>query len=111
MLIYTSVFLLSVFISSISQVILKRSAKREQQKGLQQYLNFLVIFAYGLFFISTFITMLALKYIPLSSAPILEASGFIFVAILSRIFLKETITRRRIIGICIILIGIFIASL
>lgn len=44
----------------------------------KEYLNPLVIIAYILFFGTTFISMYALKVVPLSMAPILEASGYIF---------------------------------
>ena len=105
---YICVFIVSVFISSISQIMLKISSRRQYENRLAEYLNPLVITAYALFFGCTFITMYALKVVPLSMAPVLEASGYIFVAVLSRIILKEKISKKKALGLGVILIGILI---
>ena len=76
------VLLTSVFISSVSQVLLKKAADRTYKDKLSEYLNPLVIGAYAMFFASVILTMLALKYVPLSMSPILESTGYIFVSVL-----------------------------
>ena len=58
--------LVSVLISAVSQIMLKKAADRKYENRLREYLNPLVIAAYGLFFISTILTMLALRYVPLA---------------------------------------------
>ena len=58
------VLLFSVFISSVSQILLKKAANRTYETPLKEYLNPLVVGAYGLFFCSVILTMLALKYVP-----------------------------------------------
>ena len=58
--------LLSVFISSVSQIILKKAADKTYESTLKEYMNPMVIGAYGLFFCSVILTMLALKHVPLS---------------------------------------------
>lgn len=105
---YILIFLCSVLISSISQVLLKSSANKEHGNALREYLNPKVIIAYGMFFLATFITILAYKYVPLSMGGILEASGYIFVAVLSYIFLHEKISKRKLLGLAVILLGIII---
>lgn len=109
--IYSLILVSSALISSVSQIMLKKSAQKEYPSKLKEYLNPLVIIAYVLFFGTTFISMYALKVVPLSMAPILEASGYIFVAILSFIILKEKMTKKQIIGMILILVGIVIYSL
>ena len=109
--IYSLILVSSSLISSVSQIMLKKSAQREYPSKLKEYLNPLVIIAYGLFFGTTFISMYALKVVPLSMAPILEASGYIFVAILSYIFLKEKMTKRQLLGMGLIIVGIVVYSL
>lgn len=109
--VYSIIMVVSVFISSISQIMLKKSAQRAYTSKLKEYLNPLVIIAYGLFFGCTLITVYALKVVPLSMSPILEASGYIFVAVLSAVFLKERMTRQQVIGMAVILLGILIYSL
>lgn len=60
--------LVSVFISSVSQILLKKAANKTYEDHIREYLNPLVIFAYGMFFCSVILTMLALKNIPLIHA-------------------------------------------
>ena len=43
--------------------------------------------------------------------PILESTGYIFVAVMGYIFLKERLNRRKMAGIALILVGIIIFSL
>ena len=103
--------LLSVFISSVSQIILKKAADKTYESTLKEYMNPMVIGAYGLFFCSVILTMLALKHVPLSMSPILESTGYIFVSVMGYIFLKERFSRRKLMGFALILAGIFIFNL
>lgn len=103
--------LLSVFISSVSQIILKKAADKTYESTLKEYMNPMVIGAYGLFFCSVILTMLALKHVPLSMSPILESTGYIFVSVMGYIFLKERFSRRKLMGFALILAGIVIFNL
>ena len=109
-LIFSGVFLLSVLISSISQILLKKSADRTYDSRLKEYLNPLVIIAYGMFFCSMMITMYCYKYVDVSAGPIFESAGYIFVGVLGYIFLKEKFTAKKIIGMLLILLGIVVFS-
>lgn len=108
---YIILFLCSVFVSSISQIMLKKSANKTYDNALKEYLNPWVIIAYGLFFASTLITVTAYKYVPLSLGPILESSGYFFVTILGMIFLKEKVGKKKALGLLVILAGIIIFNL
>ena len=79
MLLYSGVYLLGVFISAISQVMLKKAAQREYGSTVREYLNPLVIFAYVLFFLTTLMTIYAYKVIPISLGPVLEATSYLYV--------------------------------
>ena len=103
--------LLSVFISSVSQIILKKAADKTYESTLKEYMNPMVIGAYGLFFCSVILTMLAMKHVPLSMSPILESTGYIFVSVMGYIFLKERFSRRKLMGFALILAGIVIFNL
>lgn len=107
---YHLIFVISVTISSISQVMLKKSANKKENTGLKEYLNPLVIIAYGLFFASTVLTMYAFKGVPMNQGPVIESLGYVIVMILGRIFLSEKITRNKLIGICLILAGVLLCS-
>lgn len=106
---YILIFLFSVFISSVSQIILKSSANDKHDSIWKDYLNIKVISAYFIFFLSSLITMYAYRYVELSTGPLLEAASYIFIAVLGYIFLKEKISKKRIIGLLCIMAGIFIS--
>jgi len=108
---YIILFLGAVFISSVSQIMLKKSANKSYENKLKEYMNPWVIIAYGLFFGATLVTVVAYKYVPLSLGPILESSGYFFVTILGMIFLKEKVGKKKALGLLIILAGIVIFNL
>jgi len=108
---YIALFLFSVFISSVSQIMLKTSANIKYKRWIDEYLNPKVIVAYGLFFASSLLTVFAYKYVPLSMGPILEATGYVFVSVLGYFVLKEKIGKRKIIGLIIIISGIMIFNM
>lgn len=108
---YIIIFLVSVLIASISQILLKKSAEIKYDNAIQEYLNPRVIIAYAMFFGSSLVTVIAYKGVPLSMGPILEASGYIWVALLSYIFLGEKIKKKKALGLFIIIIGIVIYSI
>lgn len=110
-ILFSLIFIFGVFISSISQIILKKSADKTYDSRIKEYLNPKVIFAYTIFFAATLCSVWAYTVIPLSLGPILESAGYIFVAFLSWLFLKEKISKQKLIGLSIIIIGIIIYSL
>ena len=73
-------------------------------------MNVRVITAYGIFFLSSFLTMFAYKYVPLSMGPMLEACGYIFVTVLGVLILKEKVGKKKIAGMTLIILGIVIVS-
>lgn len=110
-ILFSIIFIVGVFISSISQIMLKKSAQKEYDSKIKEYLNPRVIFAYIIFFGATLCSIWAYTVIPLSLGPILESAGYIFVAVLSWLFLKEKITFKKAVGLSVIIIGIIIYSL
>lgn len=108
---YILVWIISVFISSIAQVMLKMEANKPHESKLKEYMNPMVISAYAIFFLSTFLTMYALKYVPLTYSPIIEPMSYIFVPVIGVLLLKEKISKRRLAGMAIMIAGIVIFSL
>ena len=111
MLKYILIFLISVFISSVAQIILKKSAVKKYDSVIKEYLNIRVIGAYSIFFLSTLLTMYAYKGVPLSLGALLESVGYIYIPVLSLIILKEKITPRMIIGSLFIIGGIVVFNI
>lgn len=109
--IYVILMLTSVFISSVSQVLLKKSAMKTYSSHLKEYLNPYVICAYGLFFLATILTTLALRGLPLSMQPMLETTGYLYVAVMGYFLLKENFSKRKAAGLLTIILGILIYSI
>ena len=82
-----------------------------RNKGLlAEYLNPFTVAAYTIFIVATLLTIISYKEVPLSMAPILGASEYFFVAALSRVFLKEKISPKKLIGLCVIITGVLVYS-
>lgn len=105
---YVFLLIASVLIASCSQIILKKSASKEYSSIIREYLNVRVIVGYGMMFISTILTIFAFKGLDYKNGPIIESLGYIFIMFLSRIFLKEKVTKKKIIGNSLILLGILV---
>ena len=105
---YVLLLILAVLVSSISQIILKKSASKTYNSIIKEYLNPYVIIGYGLMVLSTVLVVLGLKGVPYKNEPIIESLGNIIVMILSNRILKEKITKKKLIGNLLILIGIII---
>ena len=110
-LLYSLILLASVFVSSCSQILLKKSANKQYSSKIKEYLNPVVLFAYFLFFGCTFISMYALKVVPLSMAPIIEAACYIFIPLMSFLFLQEKMNKKQFLGMLLIILGILIYAL
>lgn len=111
MLSYAGLLLLGVFLSAISQVMLKKAALRQYSSKLREYLNPLVIVAYTIFVGTTFLSIYAYKGIPLSMGPVLEATSYIYVTIFGVTVFKEKLNKRKLVGLALIIAGIIIYSL
>ncbi len=100
---------IGVFLSSCSQILLKKSAEREHTSKVSEILNKQVIIAYSVFFISVIFNVIALKHgVNVKDLPILEALGYVFVPILSFVFLKEKVTKRNVWALLVIICGILV---
>ncbi len=102
------VYIAAVFVSSCSQILLKKSANIKYENRIREYLNFYVISSYSLFVLTTFATIWALREIAISTASALETLGYVFVAVLSKVFLKENMSRRAKMGYVLIIVGIIV---
>lgn len=109
--IYIFLLLLSVFISSISQVMLKKSAIRKYNTKIAEYLNPLVIIAYALFFGTTVLTVMAYRKVPLSLGPVLETTSYAYVTFFGIKIFKEKLNIMKIVSLMLIIVGIIIYSL
>ena len=108
MLLYGGIMLVSVFVSSVSQVLLKKAASRTYERRIDEYLNPMVIFAYVLFLLTTLLTVFAYRGIPLSLGPVLEATSYLYVTAFGALIFKEKVTPKRLVALALIVVGICI---
>ncbi len=104
-------YLLSVTVASLSQILLKKSALKSYDAFWKEYINPYVILGYGMLFGSMLLTILAYRGLDYKYGPIIESLGYIIVLVLSRIIFKEGITRRKLVGMAFILAGILVFNL
>jgi len=100
-----------VFIACSAQVILKKNASVNFKSRKDEYLNFKVVFAYSLFLFSAFCGFVALRGIPLSWTGAFSVTEFVFIAILSRMFLHEKTSIKKLLGLSIIVVGIIVFAI
>ena len=102
--------LFGVLIAALSQIMLKKAALKTYSHWIRQYLNPLVILAYGLFFLSTLANVIAFRVVPLSYAPVWNAASYLFVTLLAFLIMKERPGKRKLLGLVVILCGILLFS-
>jgi len=107
---FAALLLAGVFVSSISQVFLKKAALRTYENKLSEYLNPMVVFAYTLFFGATLMNVFAYKGIDVSLGPVLEATSYIYVTIFGVIIFKEKLNGKKLLALFLIFVGILAYS-
>lgn len=111
LILYAGIMLFDIFISAISQVMLKKAAMKEYKNVIEEYMNPLVIGAYAIFVIATFLTIYAYKVVPLSMGPILEGTAYIYVTVFGVKIFHEKINKRKLIALALIILGIVVFAL
>lgn len=107
-LMFAALNLLGVFVSAVSQVMLKKSASREHGSVVKEYLNPLVVFAYVLFVGATLLSVLSYKEIPLSMGPVLDATGYLWVTLFGVTIFHERMNAKKLLALALIVCGIVI---
>ncbi|MCF0185550.1 MAG: multidrug ABC transporter [Bacteroidaceae bacterium] len=110
-LLYSCLILLGTFVSAISQVMLKKAANREYDNPIKEYLNPLVIGAYTIFVLTTFLGIFAYRVVPLSYGPILEATSYIYITFFGVNIFHEKINKTKLIALALIVAGIVIYAI
>ncbi len=98
----------SVFVASLSQILLKKAAQKKYPNFIREYLNGYVIFGYIMMFGSLFLSHLSYRGLELKQVAIIEPIGNIFVLIWGILIFKERISLRKILGIALIIGGFLV---
>lgn len=110
-LLYSGAILGGVFISCVSQVILKSASKVHYESWIREYLNVRVISAYAIFFLATLLSVLAYKVVPLSTGAILETTSYLYITVFDKLIFKEKISKRKIMSLSLIVTGVIVFAL
>ena len=108
---YYLIAILSGILSSLSQVILKKSATIKRKSVWSEYLNIYVISGYMITFGCMILMILAFRGIPYKYGAVLESLTYIYILVLSKIFFGERLTKQKILGNLMIVAGVIIFSL
>lgn len=98
----------SVIVASLSQILLKKSASKTYTSVIREYLNAYVIIGYGMMVLSTLLTVGSYAGLEYKNGAVIESLGFVLVMILSRLVFGEKITKKKLLGNVLILLGIFV---
>ncbi len=107
---YAAIAVFSGFLSAFSQILLKKSSDLERTSKLREYFNLYVISGYGITLLCMGLMVVAFKGLPFKYGAILESLVYLYVMLLSRIFLKEKLTLKKVIGNLIIVFGVAVFS-
>lgn len=105
---YFGIYVCSVTLAALSQILLKKSALKEHEGFLKEYLNPYVIGGYGLTGISMLLTIFAFRGMEYKNGPIIESLGFVLVMLFGLFVFKERLTKKKVFGALLILSGIFV---
>lgn len=105
------VMVLSSFLASISQVLLKKSAKRTYSQKIKEFVNPYVISGYILLMLTMVMNVFAFQYLPYKVGPIISTLSYVFVFLLSYFIFKEKITKQKFLGIILIICGVLLFNL
>ena len=99
------------FFSAISQVLLKQSANKTYKNRVREYLNWRVIAAYTIYFGGLLLNTWCYTRVDMRYGPVIDTAAYVFVLLFSWLILKEKITKGKVIGNLIIILGILIYTL
>lgn len=108
---YFAIAIFSGILSSFSQVLLKKSAEKEGKSVIGQYLNAYVIGGYAITITCMVLMIVAYRGIPLKYGAVLESLTYLYILVLSKIFLGEKLSRKKVAGNIIIVVGVIVFSL
>ena len=102
---------LSAGITAFSQIILKKSANKKHKGFIFEYINPYVIFSYMCYFGVLVLNVFIYTKIDYRFGVVINSMSSVLVMIFSRVLLHEVITKRRICGNVLVVIGILVFTL
>ena len=103
--------LAAVFLGAVSQVMLKKAAMKHYTSFWKEYLNPLVIGAYGIFFATTLMNVFAYRGIPVSMGSVLESTSYLYVTFFGVVLFQEHLNKKKVLALTLIIGGILLYAL
>lgn len=106
---YYLIVILSVFAAACAQMLLKQGARKEYASWWRQYINPWVIGGYGIMTSSLVLNIWCMcKGVQVKEVSVMESMSYLFVPVLAFFLFGERLSKRKVIAIGIIMIGIVI---
>lgn len=96
------------FLAAASQILLKISAEKKHESFIREYLNPQVISGYALLMISMVIAIFCYRDLGYMGVVVMEPIAYIMVMFLTRRIFKEKFTKKKLLGMLLILGGIVV---
>lgn len=103
--------LVSALITAVSQILLKISANKKYKHIIFEYLNPNVILSYAGYVLVLVINIIIYTKIDYRFGVVINSLSTVLIMVLSKLILKETLTKKKIIGNSLIILGIACFSL
>lgn len=105
-MIYRLIVIVSVFVASCAQMLLKCAARRQVRPFWRQYFNVCVVGGYGLLLGALLVNVFCLgKGVLVKEVSVIESLSLLFVPSLSWLFFREPITWRKAIAMGLVMTG------
>ena len=111
MLNYVLIGIGSVVLSCIGQLLLKLGARKTWPTRVREYLNIYVLGGYLIMGVCMLVTIYVYTGLQLKYGAVLESLGYVIILLMSRLLLGEPITRKKLAGNMLIVIGILLFNL
>ncbi len=103
--------LVSAFITAGSQIMLKVSANKEYKHIIFEYLNPSVIISYTGYVLVLIINVIIYTRIDYRFGVVINSLATVLIMLMSKLILKETLTKKKLIGNILIILGVACFSL
>ncbi|OSX87977.1 EamA family transporter [Bacillus mycoides] len=105
---YMLLLIFGIILANYSQILLKKATLQQYDSKIKEYVNTYVIIGYSIFVLNAGLNIIVLKGLEVNQVSALESLSYIIILIFGWYFLGETITKRKVIGNIIILIGVVV---
>ena len=97
----------SVLMASFAQMLLKKGATLDHTSFVREYLNGWVIGGYFIMGVSILVNIFAMsRGVQLKELSVIESFSYLFVPLLSWLFFKEVISKKKVLAIAMIMAGV-----